>query len=126
MTVPRAGSPGERDEAGPPSFSVDRSVRERAVVLALQGDLDMASAGQLVQAAADITPGSELIIDLRKLEFMDSSGLRTLMNLDLRAREEGWSVALAGPQPAVMRLLTLTGFQDRVTILDDASLPEPG
>ncbi len=95
-------------------------------MLALQGDLDMASAGQLVQAAADITPGSQLIIDLRKLEFMDSSGLRTLMNLDLRARAEGWSVALAGPQPAVMRLLTLTGFQDRVTILDDASLPEPG
>lgn len=124
MSVPRPSSPDERNEAGPGSFSVDRSVRESTVVLALQGELDMASAGRLANAATDIAPGSQVVIDLKNLEFMDSSGLRTLMNLDLRARAEGWSIALAGPQPSVRRLLTLTGFEDRIPILDAS--PEPG
>jgi phosphoserine phosphatase RsbU/P len=43
-------------------------------------------------------------------------GVRMLMNLDLRSRAEGWSLAITRPQPAVARLLRLSGFAERVAI----------
>lgn len=101
-----------------PGFSVDRAEREGTVVLALHGELDLATVGQLVEAAAGVAPATQLVIDLTDLEFMDSTGLRTLMNLDVRGRAEGWTISLAAPQPQVMRLLKLSGFEDRIQIRD--------
>jgi anti-anti-sigma factor len=49
---------------------------------------------------------------------MDSTGLRALMNLDVRGREEGWALSLASPQAPVMRLLKLSGFEERIAIRD--------
>ena len=99
-----------------PGFSVERSEREGTTVLALHGELDISTTDELARAASGIAPGTELVIDLTDLEFMDSAGLRALMNLDLRAREEGWTVSLTSPQPAVLRLLKLSGFEDRIPI----------
>ena len=55
---------------------------------------------------------------VRDLDFVDSAGLRALMRLDLRARAEGWDFAVAAPTPPVLRLLRLTGFDARLSILD--------
>jgi anti-sigma B factor antagonist len=107
-----------QDAAVPDPFSVERTESTGTVVLALKGELDLAAVPHLVEAAAEIPAGAQLVIDLADLEFMDSSGLRALMNLDLRARREGWEITLARPQRAVMRLLDLTHVGDRIPIRD--------
>lgn len=111
-------TPSRHDASGPDPFSVERTERGRTVVLALTGELDLATAPQLTEAAADVPAGAQLVVDLAELEFMDSSGLRVLMNLDLRARREGWELAVARPQDAVMRLLELSNVRDRIPIRD--------
>jgi anti-sigma B factor antagonist len=103
---------------GPDPFSVERTEGDGTVVLALKGELDLATVSQFVEAAADVPPGAKLVIDLTDLEFMDSAGLRALMNLDLRARREGWEISLTRPQRAVMRLLDLSNVGDRIPIRD--------
>ena len=113
----RSRSPSD-GTTGPDPFSIVRTERDDTVVLALMGELDIATVGQLIEAAAPVLPATQLVLDLEQLEFMESSGLRALMNLDLRARREGWALSLARPQPAVMRLLKLSSFGDRVPIRD--------
>ena len=100
----------------PDEFGVTRSDRDGVIVLALSGELDVADVDRLAAAAADIPAGASVMVDLTELRFMDSSGLRMLMNLDLRSRVEGWRLTIADPQPAVERLLLLSGFEDRVPI----------
>ena len=102
----------------PEPFSAERSERNGTLVLALRGELDLSSVDRLSEAAADVPPGANVVIDLAALEFMDSAGLRTLMNLDVRAREEGWALALARPQQSVLRLLELSSLEGRIPIRD--------
>jgi anti-sigma B factor antagonist len=60
-----------------------------------------------------LPPDGELVIDLRHVDFMDSSGLRALL-LERRRRERaGGSIELSNPSPLVIRLLEVTGV-DRV------------
>jgi anti-anti-sigma factor len=61
---------------------------------------------------------AQVIVDLRELEFMDSTGLSTLVKAHQRAEEAGQRFALIrGPQQ-VQRLLTLTGVADRLELAD--------
>jgi anti-sigma B factor antagonist len=55
----------------------------------------------------------ELIIDLRHVDFMDSSGLRALLIERRRREQAGGSIELSNPPPLVIRLLEVTGV-DRV------------
>ena len=59
-----------------------------------------------------------LIIDLRNLDFMDSTGLSVLVRAHQRTEEQGRQLAMVkGPQQ-VQRLLSLTGVADRLTLVD--------
>jgi anti-sigma B factor antagonist len=113
-----APSPGAGSAEPAPPFGVDRDQRDGTTVLALRGELDLHSAGVLLAATTAVAAGSRLVLDLSRLVFVDSAGLRALMNLDLRSRAEGFELVLAAPGPAVLRVLRLTGFDKRLPIED--------
>jgi anti-sigma B factor antagonist len=102
------------------NFDVDVRDGDRAVVIGVSGELDLASSPALEQelenraaAAAEV-----VIIDLRQVEFMDSTGLSLLVRAHTRATEKGQRfVVVRGPQQ-VQRLLSLTGVADRLTLVD--------
>jgi anti-sigma B factor antagonist len=87
-------------------------------MLVLRGEFDLTGVQQFDDAAAAITPTGSLVLDLRDLSFMDSSGLGALMELYRRSVAEGWSLVLAAPQPQVTRLLQITGVDTRLTVID--------
>ena len=61
---------------------------------------------------------AEIVLDLRGLEFIDSTGLRTILSLDKRATERGQAFALVrGPQQ-VQRLMTMTRVDEHLKIID--------
>ena len=91
-----------------------------AVVIRVTGELDLASSpaleNELGQGAA--SGAALVIVDLRGLEFMDSTGLSVLVRAHQRATESGQRFAVVrGPQQ-VQRLLSLTGVADRLTLVD--------
>lgn len=97
-------------------FRVERIDRGDAVSLVLSGELDLAGTDRLVGEAEHAPAGAALALDLSGLSFMDSSGLKVLMNLDRRSKREGWSLAIENPRGQVLRLLELCGFDQRLAI----------
>ena len=101
-------------------FRVEVRNHGRAAVIAVSGELDLASSPAL-QEELDRLASSDaelLIIDLRELDFMDSTGLSVLVRAHQRAEEQGRRLAMVkGPQQ-VQRLLSLTGVADRMTVVD--------
>jgi anti-sigma B factor antagonist len=82
-----------------------------AITLALQGELDLCSGAQLaVRLADEGRLGARVIVDLTELDFIDSAGMGVLQRASLWAGEEGWNLAVTGPQPEVARVLRLTGL----------------
>ena len=91
------------------------------VHIELSGELDIATAPKLDDEVRRLeAEGHELIvIDLRGLEFMDSSGLRSLLAADASARELGRRVAIVRGDDRVQRVLRITRLDERLEIVDD-------
>lgn len=91
-----------------PPFRVDPGPGDRAFVLS--GELDMASTERVGEAVASIQGTGDVVFDLRALTFIDSSGIRALLQAAERI-EEG-KLILDHPTEAVQRVLDLVGMQD--------------
>jgi RNA polymerase sigma-B factor len=89
--------------------------------IVLIGELDIASADGLEKRLADVEADSPaiLVLDLRRVEFIDSTGLRSLIAADQRARSQGRRLAVVSGPNAVARLLTVTQLDQRLEIVDD-------
>ena len=102
------------------NFSVEVHNSNQAVVIGVSGELDLASSPALERelergAAAQ---AELVIVDLRDLEFMDSTGLSVLVRAHQRAVENDQRFGVVrGPQQ-VQRLLSLTGVAERLTFAD--------
>ena len=96
-----------------PHFTVDVEDDGTLVVLRLRGELDLMSV-PTVEETVDRHAGRQaLVVDLRELEFMDSSGLRLI--IELRDRQAGTDVAFVAPGDRVGRVLDMTGVRSKLT-----------
>jgi anti-anti-sigma factor len=86
------------------------------LVIALAGELDMHSAERVAEElhGAEATDASRIVLDLSRLEFMDSSGLRVIVNADARSRRNGDRLELIRGPAAVQRVFELTALLDRL------------
>ena len=96
------------------------------VRLALTGELDISSAAKLDQELARLEASAPplIVLDLRTLEFMDSTGLRTVVTADARAREQGRRLAIVRGPDAVHRVFSVTRLDERLEIIDDPAAVE--
>ena len=78
-----------------------------ATVVALTGDLDIATSTRL-RRELEQHAGRNLVLDLSGLRFCDSTGLGLLVALHKHCRAEGHELLLANPQPAVRAVLDMT------------------
>lgn len=95
--------------------------RGDAAVLVVQGELDLSTVGVLRDfLRSEKAQAPTVVLDLRQLQFIDSSGLSLLVSEQRRARENGFRFAIAvGGAPAVQRLFELTGLQGTLTLVED-------
>ena len=61
------------------------------------------------------------MVDLSKLTFLDSTGLRCIVTADERAREEGRRIVIVRGPDAVQRVFAITRLDDRLEMVDDVS-----
>ena len=78
------------------------------------GALDMATVPRLRERIAELRDGGcrRFIVDLRRLAFMDSSGLRLMLELSAEARRDGISVGIVPGGPAIQRVFEITGTME--------------
>jgi anti-sigma B factor antagonist len=104
-------------------FQVEARRDGDAELITIRGELDLASGPQLQEALDRISPEETevVIIDLRGLEFMDSTGLSIIVRAHQRLAAEGCELGLVRGSPQVQRLLELTGVAERLRL---AGAPE--
>ena len=77
----------------------------------LEGELDVAETEVLLDGVGDLPDGGDVVLDLRKLVFIDSSGVRAL--LQLAGRMHGDDVlVLRDAAPAVRRVFDLVSLEE--------------
>ena len=91
------------------------------VTVAIAGEIDLSVIADLdTRLEATLAAGPDpLVVDLRKVTFVDSSGLRFLLKLNESAQADGRRFALVAAGDPVVRVLQLAGVEDRLDIVAD-------
>jgi anti-anti-sigma factor len=95
--------------------------RDGLVRVALVGELDLSTVAKVqeelrrVEASAPAT----MVVDLSKLTFLDSTGLRCIVTADERARAEGRRIVIVRGPDAVQRVFAITRLEERLEMVDD-------
>ena len=106
----------------PEEFSITAADLDGRAHLTLRGELDLATAPELEQLLNErIDSSQEVVIDLRALEFMDSSGIRVLVAGHARAGRTGTRLFIVRPprDSAVAKIVEVAGLDGELNLLDD-------
>lgn len=109
------------DATSPPAFEARIHPRGDSVVVALRGDADLVAI-DAIDTAFDLaaTHPGPIVADLAELEFLDSSGLRALVQANSRISSQGRRFALACPDTGRVRtVLELTQLHRIVPVHPD-------
>ncbi len=100
-----------------PHFQMEEGFDHDGVLrLALIGELDLAVTDALGKRLHELqVSGSPVRIDLTRLEFVDSTGLRELIRAVAAARQDGWQLEICGELTgAVSRVIDLVGVRSHI------------
>ena len=93
------------------------------VTISLKGELDLSSVGKVQEELRRVEAEGPavLVLDLSDLTFLDSTGLRTVVTADERARANGRRLVVVRGPDAVQRVFAITRLEERLEMVDDAS-----
>jgi anti-sigma B factor antagonist len=105
-------SGGPAQPGGAPPFAVSRSaLDDGAVLVAVEGELDLATAPRLKRALADVlaSGANQIALDMSGVTFIDSTALGVLVGVQ-RGLVQGARLAIAGGSKDVLNVFELTGL----------------
>jgi len=109
-------------ESERPADDVFQMTEERCgetVVLCLIGELDLATVGSVERRLADLRRERRaVVLDLDRLTFLDSTGIRLVLSAAEDAQRDGWSFAMTHGSEQVRRVLTAAGVAERLPYAD--------
>ncbi len=99
-------------------LNITSKTENNTAVFTLEGRLDSITAPQLEKEIMDNLDGlAELTLDLGKLEYISSAGLRVLLSTQKKMSAQG-ALKISHVGEAVMEIFEVTGFSDILTIVD--------
>jgi anti-sigma B factor antagonist len=128
QTSQRPSSPADDDAVDPMRGDTLRHMSDTGVRLEivdtpsgldLRGEIDAHTAPELA-AHLDPLPGDhgDVVLGVNGIEFIDSSGLRVLIDAHQRAGAAGRRLVIAKPSAAVRRLFEISGLLDHLVVED--------
>jgi anti-anti-sigma factor len=105
----------------PTGFSISTSAHGNRMVVLVRGELDLATAPDLDEVVNEgLDAGREVVVDLRELVFMDSSGLRVLVRAHARVNGDNrFSIVRPPPGGPIAKILAIAGIDSQLNVLDD-------
>ncbi len=99
---------------------IETQQRADRVILELHGELDMATSPQLDGALHELAQDgpATVVLDLRGVSFLDSTGLKAIFSARNASRERGQQLAVTPGSPQVQRLLSLTRLGEHLTVIE--------
>lgn len=105
--------------AAPGNFDVAVNRTGDALIVAPRGEIDLATVDLVREAVErEQQPAESLILDLRGVEFMDTSGLRYVLELNERASHSEFLLRLVRGPSAVQRVFEVSGLESRLPFVD--------
>jgi len=103
-----------------PEFECEVHDHGDTAVVELSGELDLATVPEaesaLRKAAAE---KRQVVLDLRGLAFMDSTGLRMTLEMDALARQDGFHFVIVRGTQLIHRIFQMSGVEDHLTLVDE-------
>ena len=104
-------------EAGP-DFTVTRWRAGSAVVVVVEGEIDLSTVEELqAELEAAAAESAHVVLDLRAVDFIDSAGIRLVLESDHALKARGGELAVVPSPGAVQRVFDLVGLGERVRML---------
>ena len=110
MDRPSAGFGGHVEPARPQPFTVEVQHRDDVAIVQPHGELDLATVETLRAALDGVEHAGRLVVDLRGLSFLDSSGLHLLVALHRRALRDGFQLTLVAPAAPADKAIQVSGL----------------
>jgi anti-anti-sigma factor len=104
---------------------VARRQEADATVLELSGEFDLAAEPVFQRELEPALTAPKLVLDLSRVTFMDSTGLRLVLEADARVRENGGRCLVVQGSGSVHHLIKLGLLTSRLEIVDAATPPDP-
>jgi anti-sigma B factor antagonist len=106
-----------------PSFAIDVRHDDGRVHFVPRGELDLATAPGLEQRVLEMLRNGDrgvVVLDLRELTFMDSTGVRTIVAAHQVAKDEGVELRLVRPraESIVWRVIEISGIDGALGLVD--------
>jgi anti-sigma B factor antagonist len=103
------------------SVGWETSERADGYHVELSGELDISSASNVESRLMELETREpqRLILDLRRVSFIDSTGLSMIINADGRARKQGRRLTIVSGDGVPRRILRTVGLEDRLDVHTD-------
>jgi anti-sigma B factor antagonist len=103
-----------------PGVQIDVGADQTGVTVTIAGEIDIAAIGRLehARATALAEQPDRVLIDLRRVDFIDSSGLKFLLETDRLSKSAGWKLQLLRPAESARKALVLTGADKHLPFVD--------
>jgi anti-sigma B factor antagonist len=105
-----------------PEFSADVRIENGCAVIAVAGELDFGVEPRARVTLDAVDDARVVVIDLRELTFMDSSGIHLLFAIRDRCRANGQTLRVVRGETSVHRGLAALELEDEFEFVDDPSL----
>lgn len=104
----------------PSAFDVAIEWTPSGATIRVRGDIDIATVAQLQEAREQVVAENPqaIVIDLREVQFVDSSGLKFLLQSYALSLRAGWRLTLLRPPKNVMQTFVLTGAHEQLPFAD--------
>ena len=102
----------------PRGLQADVVPEEAGCRLRLSGEFDLGSVPAFLEAAGRTFDFREVVLDLGDLTFIDSVALREIVDLATVTRRDGRAFRVTGTQPAVRRVVAISGLDEVLGIAD--------
>jgi anti-sigma B factor antagonist len=102
-------------------LAVERSRSDGYQLLAVEGEIDIATASRMIAALNEALAEIEtpLVVDLSRVVFMDSTGLALLINARRRVMRRGQGFAIVCPAGPIARVFEIADMVERLRVCPD-------
>jgi anti-sigma B factor antagonist len=98
-------------------FGVEHRMEQGDVIVAVRGDIDVASAPQLWrELEPQLETTRHVVVDLSKVSFIDSTGVGTIIRAVNALRERGQRLTLRAPTPMTKTVFETVGLTRLVDV----------
>ena len=97
-------------------MKIDKTQKGTELTVALEGRLDTVTAPELEASLGELAGLTKLIIDMAKLVYVSSAGLRVLLAAQKKMDRNGGSMTLRNANEEIKEIFEVTGFDEILTI----------